>query len=283
VTPVIQKMRTDRLTPEEWIALDEAAVRGFISNAPVTALLSKYNTFSTDGMAKMVLEHETMEDVDKAVVDMQNVAENEPKFVLHSLPLPVTHVDFRGNKPHKSETEESRMNSAYSAGQEIGLEIERLTLGVDEPFRMPNCDAAVYGLCNFPPARRATVRPEHLVEDVTAALKVAWEEKFYGPWAFVHGESFGLTEHMRQQLLGIGFDTEDGKYKPIVEDGIVCSPQMRGLSSVLVQLTPDVVRIVVGHELVTYSNLTEFMAACVIVPQIRADYYGRCGVIVGAV
>src|SRR5690606_24326448 len=86
------------LRKDEWIQLDQVVLRAARARLRAWSDLASANTFGGfNGMAKLILEHETMSDPGEASVDFDGLTDGRtdaPKFQLEGLPLPITHSDF---------------------------------------------------------------------------------------------------------------------------------------------------------------------------------------------
>lgn len=130
--------------------------------------------------------------------------------------------------------------------------IERAMLGFDEE---------VLGVFNFPHRWVMLFHDnESVLERVLSMRQDMLEHKFYGPFAFLHPANW---EWHRQRF----HDVERVKQVTTVQCCIGVE-QLNGTDKIaLVQLTPDVIQLVVCPDR--------------IVPRIRCDFYGNCGICVG--
>lgn len=127
--------------------------------------------------------------------------------------------------------------------------VERALLGVDEPIVTEA--GKVLGLFNNPSRLRCKVdRMDSLAVNVVRMIRWAVDNKWWGPFALVHSPRVE-EEDIRQVKAVEGIATT------------VSSPLLATGRMGLVQLTPDVVRLVVMADR--------------IVPQVRADFRGNVG------
>ena len=196
------------LRKEEWDLLDREVL--LAARLPMQAWsdLAAANTFGGfDGMSKMILEHETMNDPGEAVVDMDGLSEgrdDQPIFQLEGLPLPITHSDFyfSSRKLAISRNTGTPLDAVMgeAAGRRVGEMIEKTTIGVETGITYGGAStqtggygrtSSVYGYLNFSPRlikNNMTAptaggwTPETTMTEFNAALKQLYDNKFFGPF-----------------------------------------------------------------------------------------------------
>jgi hypothetical protein len=187
-------------------------------------------------------------------------APDEALFKVSSLPLPITHVDF---PPGKVSLGEAAMRSVVE-------EIERTVVGVSGPALR----SKVYGLMNFPARTTCRItspeapdwRPPILAAEIREMVAGLAERRFYGPYGLYYGPKWADAV-LPDILHGI--------------EGPVCTKAIKGYDILIVQRTTDVVRIVIGLKptAVQWEAETGMMKVlAIMVPQLRADFYGKCGI-----
>jgi hypothetical protein len=137
-----------RINWKERPNLQEAVDAGAASKWPVTEFLASTASFTFDGMARMVLEHEEVRD-------------DGPSFKLTALPLPIMYdnTDF-----------ESKVGDCAAA---VATAVERSVLG---KRRTPKGEAAILGLCNHP--KRFTTCGMNLERRIKVLKDAGW----HGPY-----------------------------------------------------------------------------------------------------
>lgn len=152
--------------------------------------------------------------------------DNGVTYTLHALPLP------------KLDTAEK---------------VEAATLGIGDPCK------GLYGVFNHPNAMRHKITSdERLVCHVLKMRHLLLEKRFCGPFAFVYPEKWNWN----------------GEYSSVERvmkaEGISCVVPVKALNGTnkiaLVQLTPDVIQMIVCHDR--------------IVPRIRSNMFGNCGIVI---
>lgn len=164
-------------------------------------------------------------------------------FGVVCLPLPSTYVDFDPNGILANET----------AGTAIGVKLERTLLGTGK--------SNIYGFMNHP---RRIVRDGASLLTMIQHLK---DIKHYGPYGLIVHED--VKKAKEDQFMAV--------------EGIHCvigSELIDRADSILVQLIADVVRLVIGLELVVIQWEGRLRAIAIIVPQIRCDCDNNTGVLV---
>jgi hypothetical protein len=183
----------------------------------------------------------------------------------------------------------------------VAESVEKLATGTFGQYSFGG--GTVYGVTNFPSRITHTVTapttsgwtPSVAVTQVLEMMQKSRVKKHYGPWKLYVSSAWdgymdrdystsyaGETLRSRlQKINGItGIDTLD--YLETVPGA------GSGFVMILVQMTPEVVREVIGLELQTLQWETEggleihYKVMCVMVPQLRKDFYGNTGIVHGA-
>jgi hypothetical protein len=305
------------LRKDEWAQFDKQVIKAARARLNAWNDLSKlsgtYGGFN--GMASMVLEHETMSDPGEANVSFDGIVEgrnDSPLFQLEGLPLPITHMDFffssrRLAISRKMGTPiDTTMGEA--AARRVAEKVEQTTIGNITGARLNPANVAeygrnvqVYGYRNFPD--RATK------SDMTAPTAVGWDpsttvgefldclealyvNNFYGPFMVYHSTAWAPfldNDYYRLASSGAVAPTKTLRQRLKEIDGIVDVKRLDYLSTgfelIFVQMTPDVARAVNGLAMTTVQWETmggmriNFKIMCIHVPQLRADFNGNCGIL----
>lgn len=151
--------------------------------------------------------------------------------------------------------------------------------------------------------------PSDTIKDVLAARDALYLNKFYGPWVIYtsndwdqyldndyivtqgSGNVSGLsTKTLRERLRGIE-GIVDVRRLDFLSSATFTQPDPADIQStfpfrmVFVQMTPDVARAVVGMDFTTVQWENKggmelcFKVMCILVPQLRADFLGNCGIL----
>lgn len=209
------------LRKEEWIELDRVVLREARFRMRAWADLAQANSFGGfNGMNKLILEHETMNDPGEAVVDMDGLTPGRgdaPKFQLEGLPLPITHSDFwfparvLGISRNSGTPLDTSMGEA--SGRRIAEALEKVTIGTDTGVAYGGNStqvggygrtSQVYGYMTFPQRLTSVTGyiptgngragtgwvPQDTLLDVLKMLKVIRLNKFYGPFMLYHSNDW---------------------------------------------------------------------------------------------
>lgn len=327
------------LRKEEWDELDRVVLRAARLRLRAWADLASTNTFGGfNGMAKMILEHETMSDPGEATVDMNGITpgrQDAPQFQLQGLPLPITHSDFSFDARRLAISRNSGTpldtTMGEASGRRVAESIEKVTIGVDTGVTYGGNStqvggygrtSSVYGYLNFPSRLTKTNGykptgngragtgwvPLDTLKDVLAVMDQLRLGKFYGPFMCYHSNDWdqyldadyiltggnvatqtlrnrlreidGVTDVRRLDFLAATAITSDGGF-PDPAQILTANP----FTMIFVQMTPDVARAVDGMSITTVQWPEKggmelcFKVMCIQVPQLRADFYGNCGIL----
>ena len=336
------------LRKEEWIMLDAVVLRAARFRLRAWADLAASNSFGGfNGMAKMILEHETMSDPGEAIVDMDALTEgrtDQPLFQLQGLPLPITHSDFwfsaRKLAISRNTGTPLDVTMGEAAGRRVAEKIEKTTIGVSTGVTYGGAstyaggygrNSTVYGYINFPNRIALTTNykptgngrtgsgwtPLDTLKDVLAMRDQLYLNKFYGPFMLYHSNDWDqymdsdyivvggiggvagvATQTLRERLKSIEGITDvrrlDFLFGSIPATGAGSASRGPGTDVdialspfrlIMVQMTPDVARAVNGMDITTVQwesiggMRLNFKVMCIQVPQLRADFYGNCGIL----
>ena len=293
------------LRKDEWILLDQAIVRAARPRLKAVADIrgAGLQFVIPNGMSKTVLDTETESDINEATVSMDGLREStgdRPVFNLTHLPLPIIHKDFsfsarqiavsrNGGSPLDTST-------AEKAGRRVAEMAEQMLLGVGDISSYAFGGGTIQGFTNFssrntksltaPTASGWTAAT--LVTQVLDMRKKAQDDYHFGPYMLYNSKDWDVyfdadystakgDNTLRDRLLKIGGIS-----------GIQTLDYLTGWAIILVQMSPDVVRIVVGMEITTVQWESQggmkqnFKVMAIMVPQLRADYNGNCGIVHGS-
>lgn len=301
------------LRKEEWLMLDRQVLKVARARLRAWSDLAAANSFSVPGMSKMVLEHETMTDPGEAMVDMDGMTmgrTDSPIYQLQGLPLPITHSDFwfSSRRLAVSRNSGTPLDSTMAevAGRRVAEMIERTLIGTTTGVTYgggsstPTYGRAstVFGYTNFtarltktgltvPTGSNGTTT----VSQVLAALDQLKAANMFGPYMiytsndwdqFMDGDYISsggnnpnqtLRDRLRkiqdvQDVRRLDFWTPSTPYQMII-----------------VQMTPEVARAVNGMDITTVQWESKggmqlnFKVMGIMVPQLRADANGNCGIL----
>lgn len=304
------------LRREEWLQFDRIALKAMRSRLRLWEDIASRNLFSGfDGMSKMILEHETMSDPGRAFMDMDVLSEGSddtPYWQLEGLPLPITHAGFWMSRRRLAISRNSGTpidsTMLEAAARRIGEMIEKVAIGV---YTGPSYGGAstqqggygrtstVYGLKNFTDRITKTdlttptgSNPEATVNDVLSMRDSLYDANFYGPFMIYHSTDWDRFLDNDYARLGGNNATMTLRDRLRKIEGIADVRRLDFLTSTddpftlfMVQMTGDVIRAVVGMPLrvIQWESMgglrLNFKLMTIMVPQLRADYNGNCGIL----
>ncbi len=251
-----------------------------------------------NGMGKTVLETETQSDITPATISMDGLRKSEadrPHFDLVNLPLPIIHKDFHfsarqvmasrnGGSPLDTTT-------AELAGRRVAEEAEKLLLGVSDTYAYGG--GTIYGYTNFPKRLTKTLSdpedndwtPAVTVTEVLEMRNQSQLAYHYGPWMLYSSPAWDV--YMDDDYsANKGDNTLRDRIRAVqgIED-VRTLDYLTGYTMILVQMTSDVVRQVIGMEINTVQweseggMLLNYKVMAILVPQLRADHYDKTGIV----
>lgn len=299
----------------EWIQLDQVVLRAARERLRAWTDLSASNSFGGfNGMAKLILEHETQSDPGEAMVDFDGLTEgrgDNPLYQLQGLPLPITHSDFWFSSRRLAVSRNSGTpldtTMAEAAGRRVAEKIEKTLIGTQTGLTYGGTPIAygrastVYGYTNFP--ARLTKTNLHLptsgswtasqcLGDVLAMVDQLTAQNFFGPFMLYHSNDWDQYMDNDYILTGGNVATQTLRNRLRQIETIQDVRRLDFLKSttnpftlLLIQMTSDVARAVNGMDITTVQWESKggmkisFKVMAIQVPQLRADYYGQCGIL----
>jgi uncharacterized linocin/CFP29 family protein len=225
---------------------------------------------------------------------------DRPKYDIVNLPLPVIHKDFyfsaRQIATSRNLGASLDTTMAELAARRVAEEAEKLVLGTASSFTYGG--GTIYGFKNFPSRITQTITaataggwtPATLVKEVLAMRQKSINKFHYGPWVLYNSPKWDQyldddyssakgDNTLRQRLQAIS-GIQDVRTADFLGDT---------WDLFLVQMTSDVVRMVVGMDVTTVQWETmggmqvHFKVMAILVPQLRADANGNTGIVHGSV
>jgi len=289
------------LRKDEWKALDTAVVQAAQERLVGVADLYARNLVYRigNGLAKTVLEYEDLSELTGAEITMDAITPSQkdrPNYELKYLPLPIVHKDFSFNArvlaASRTTGQPLDTTTAQMAARVVSEKIEDMLFNGTSSFTYGG--GTIYGYLDHPQRNTVTLSTnwdassktgEDILDDVRAMKQASIDARHYGPWVLyvptayetVLDDDFKANSDktIRQRILEIG-GIQDVK----VVDKLPAN------KCVLVQMTEDTVRIVEGMAITTVEwdsmggLVTDYKVMTIMVPQIRADQNGNCGITV---
>lgn len=290
------------LRKDDWKILDDAIVKAALPRLRAVADLRSQGLVFTipNGMSKMILETETMSDINDATISMNGVRRGDDDalhFDLGLLPLPIIHKDFTINSRvlAASRTGGSPLDTslAEAASRKVAEEAEKLLLGVSNSYSYGG--GVIYGYTNFPSRITKTITdptssgwtPEVLLGEIRSMRQLSQDAYHYGPWVLY--TSMAWDEYLDQDFKANSDITVRERILKLTNiNDVRTLDYLTGYDMILVQMTTDIVREVVGMDITTVQWSTDggmllhFKVMAIMVPQLRADFNGNTGIVHGS-
>ena len=295
------------LRRDEWKQLDEAlVVASRYRLGGVDDLIANGLTFQLgNAMGTTVLEWHDVSDGMSAALTMDGVTRgvaDRPKFQTNYLPIPILHVDYEINArvlaASRSLGNPLDTTMAEMAARRI-KEYKENMLFTDTTYAYGTADDRsrnkIYSYVNHPDRNTVTLgtawdasakTAAGILNDVLNMIKSAVAAYHYGPYMLYVPTEYGIVLYDDYDTTTPGTTIKDRISKIDVIKGIKVIDTLANNTVVLVQMTPDVVRLVQGFglqnvEWQTEGNwITKFKVVTISVPQIRSDQNGKSGVVV---
>jgi hypothetical protein len=292
---------TAALRKDDWIQLDDSIIRVAKPRLKaVSDLTGRGLTYTIpNGFGKTVLQHESMTDITEAEISMdanKDTKSDRPAFDLTNLPLPIIHKDFdfstrqlaasrNGGSPLDTTT-------AELAGRRVAELAEQLLLGVYGTYTFGG--GTLYGYTNFPNRMTKSMTlptaggwtGATLLGEILAMKQQSVDAFHYGPWVLYNSPAW-------DQYLDNDFSAAKGdltlreRIKKVegIED-VRTLDYLTAYQMVLVQMSSDVVREVIGMNMTTVQweptpFKVRFKVLCIMVPQLRNDINTKTGIVHG--
>ena len=289
------------LRRDEWKQLDEAVLK--ISESRLTGIQDLINAGLTyqlgNAMGTTVLEWHDVSDAMEADLTMDGINRSQndrPNFTTNYLPIPIIHSDYEINarvlEASRSLGNPLDTTSAERAARKVNEKLENM-LFTSTSYAFGG--GTIYSYVNFPDRNTQTLSEnwdasgktgQELVNEVIAMKQKALNKHFYGPYVLyipsnyesVMDEDFNpdaaASMTKRERLMKINGITDVKLVDTLPDDNVL-----------LVQMTPDVVRLVqgMGVQNVEWESeggmVTNYKVMTIQVPQIRSDQEGKTGIV----
>ena len=292
------------LRKDEWKLLDTAIIKAAKPRLKLVADLRgaglTYNI--PNGMGKTVLETENQSDVTDAIISMDGLRESandRPVYDLTNLPLPIIHKDFsyslRQVMTSRNGGSPLDTTMAELSARKVAETAEKLAAGTYGTYAFGG--GTIYGLINYPNRLTRTMTsplaggwtPATTIAELLAMRLQSQNAYHYGPFMLYVStpwDTYLDTDYSTAK----GDNTLRDRIKRI--EGISDVRTLDYLPNdafhmILVQMTSDVVREVIGMDITTLQWETKggmqlnYKVMAILVPQIRCDQNLRTGIVHG--
>jgi uncharacterized linocin/CFP29 family protein len=293
-----QALRTNAtLRRDEWVHFDNTVIdiarQRMIGVADLLSRGLVYNL--PNALGKTEISWERISDMDPAEVSMAGVTEGRNDRLLFDtagMPIPIVHKDFHLNVRHLAA---SRSGGTPLDTTQVAVATRLVTERIENIlFNGTNAAGTtrpVYGYLTAPQRNVGSVTAtwlsatgEQILGDVLAMVGKAVDDNMYGPYVLYVSNAV---------FTKLGADFKAGSDRSILErilavpgiEDVRAVPFLTGTNLLLIQMTSDVVDIVVGFQPMvlqwdTMGGLVQnFKVMAIMVPRIKADYTGQSGIV----
>lgn len=300
------------LTIRDWIDMDTMLLKTLKLRLKVAKdLIERGLTYNIPGgMARTVLQFQTQSDISGATISMDGMRLGEsdrPEFGLVNFPLPIIHKDFQYSLREILASKAGivraplDLNTVELATRRVAEGVEQLTLGMTSSDLLLQASysyggGTVYGYANFPSRITTTITspaaagwtPDATLNDMLMMVKLAKQAKHTGPYKVYCGLLWDpyMDNDYKATFNGTTLRERLGMIKDIEEVDTV--DYIPDYSLILVQMDTETVRMVqaVPPTVVQWETKggfeVNFKVLTIMVPQLRADFYGNSGVVHGS-
>lgn len=293
---------------QDWRLIDEAIIRVAKPRLRLVGDLrgAGLEVNIPNGMGYTVFSFERQSDISPAIISMDGLRMSQsdrPVFDIINMPLPIIHKDFsfsaRQIMASRNGYSPLDVTTAQLAARRVAEQAEQLALGTLANYTYGG--GTIYGLVNFP--NRITYSmtsptvggwtPAQTVQDVLAMRLASQLAYHFGPWMI-------YTSPNWDQYLDADYSSAKGDWtlrnRLRQIDGVLDVKTIdyfqfqanNPYTMVMVQMTEDVVREVIGLDITTLqweSNggmEMNFKVMCIMCPQVRADQNSNSGIVHGS-
>ncbi len=287
------------LRKDEWIQLDTAVLMAAQSRLIAVADLYSRNLVYRigNGLAQTVLQYQDAGEMTAAEITMDAVTKTQkdrPEYGLTSLPLPIVHKDFSFNSRFLAESRVMGRGidtlAAMQAARVVAEKVEDMLVNGTSSYTYGG--GTIYGYVDFPQNVDVTLAAhwdasgttgEMILDDVREMKQSLIDVHKFGPYVLYIPTAYETVmdddyksesdKTIRERILGIQNISDVRVLDSLPADHVL-----------LVQMDAETVRMVEGLPVNTVEwqegggFVTNYKVLTIMVPQIRADQNGNCGV-----
>lgn len=285
----------------EWELLDKAIIPAAKPRLKLVADLLQEVPYSLPNpMGTTTIQYQQQSDITEATLSLDGVRRSErdrPTFSLVNLPIPIIHKDFSYNI---RELETSRRGgqpldvvTAQLAARRVAEIAEQLAIGT---ISYSSGGDNVYGITNYPNRITYSITnptgggwtPANTIADVLAMQLASRNHYNFGPWKLY--ASLNFAQYLDRDVSGYYANkTLRTRLKEIegITD-IVTLDYLTGYQLVLVQMDANNIQMIKGSmpTMIQWEGSggfeVFFKVFAILVPWLRSDKYGNCGIVHGS-
>lgn len=290
------------LRKDEWKNIDDAVLMAAEDRLVGTGdLLSRGLTYDIgDGLASTVLEYEDVDTLTAAEVTMDannRTQKDRPNYELKYLPLPIIHKDFSFNirqlMAGRNKGQPIDVTTGMLAARQVAEKLETILFTGLSSYTYGG--GTIYGYLDHPNNNDVTLALNwdnssktgaQILTDVRNMKQASIDALHYGPWVLYVPTAYETVLDADYDSTTPGTTIRERILKIAGIQDIKVVDKLTANNVVLVQMTSDVVRMVTGMGITTVEwnegggFSTNYKVMTIMVPQIRADQNGNCGVTV---
>lgn len=291
------------LRKDEWIEMDRQLIQTAKERLNLVAdfRAAGLQFVIPNGMGKTILESENIGDVNDAIESMDGLREGEndrQTYDIVGVPLPITHKDFHFSLRTILTSRNSGTpidTSAVSVTtRKVSERVERRATGVTDDYTygaytiqgLTSYDNRITRVLTSPTASGWT--PVTTLNEVIQMRQDSQDIFYFGPWMLYTSPNWDayLDRDYSSQYPGVTLRSRIKEVNNIQD--VKTLDFLTGFDMVLIQMTSDVFRIVVGMEMVvvnweTHGGMKQnYKVMTIQVPQPRADQNLSTGIVHGS-
>jgi len=301
VATAIPIMNAATLRKDEWVQLDSAVLFAAQQRLiGVKDLYARNLVFRIgNGLGTTVLEYEDLNEFTAAEMTMDAITrtkKDRPEFDLKYLPLPIVHKDFSFNirtlTASRNGGSAIDTTSAAMASRVVSEKVEDMLFNGTSSYTYGG--GTIYGYIDHPNNNDVTLTTawddaamtgELILDDVREMKQASIDAMHYGSWVLYVPTAYETVldddfksnsdKTIRERILGISG----------IQD-VKVADKLPANTVVLVEMNTETVRMVEGLAMTTVEwqegggFTTNYKVMTIMVPQIRADQNGNCGITV---
>jgi len=304
---VVVPMNTNAtLRRDEWKQLDKALMEtAKYRLGGIDDLVANGLTYDLgNAMGTTVLEWHDVGDFGEAVVTMDGVTRgngDRPKFQYNYLPIPIIHFDYEINarvlEASRNLGNPLDTTSAAQAARKVSEKLENM-LFTNTTYSFGEDDSrslnTIYSYVNHPDRNTVTLDVDWdasaktaagILADVLQMKQTSINDYHYGPWMLYIPTAYETVLDEDYDTTTPGTTIRDRILKIANIKGVKVIDTLAEDNVLLVQMTPDTVRLVRGMGLTNVEWSTEgkfinkYKVLTIQVPQIRSDQNLRSGIV----
>jgi hypothetical protein len=262
-----------------------------------------------NALSKTTWQYERQSSISPATISIDGLRRSDgdrPNYDMAQMPLPLITKDFSFSARQIMVSRSSNMpidtTTASLAAGMVAEQVEKLALGVLPQY---NFGGNLYGVCNHPNRitklfsnprftngqRDPAWYPSKLNQEILDARLALNQAHFYGPYALYHSPDFDEVLDDDYSITFNGLSNSLTLRERLLKNDTIKSVRscefLPAGTLFLIAMTASTIEAVNGLDIATVQWQTEggfeihFKVLCMMLPRIKADYYGNTGILHG--